>query len=76
MRFTSWKELLKEEMKRQGEDGKPLKGCNKSDNEMRGIFLPDWKKEEGEFIAWTETRNYFNVKENELTVVKSEPRIK
>jgi hypothetical protein len=75
MRFTTWKELLKEEMKRQGESGKPLEGCNQSDDRMRGAFGNHWEKPDGEFIAWTETRNYFNVKKNGLTIVKSESRI-
>jgi hypothetical protein len=76
MEFVTWKILLKAEMSRQGETGAVLKGCNQSDDRMRGAFGNHWDKKDGEFIAWTEGRNYFNVKENGLTVVRSEARVK
>lgn len=79
MEFVTWKQLLKAEMEKHGEfhfAGNPLKGCNQSDDRMRGAFGNHWEKKDGEFIAWTEKRNYFNVKENGLTVVRSEVRVK
>jgi hypothetical protein len=76
MQFVTWKILLKTEMARQGESDEILKGCNQSDDRMRGAFGNHWDKPDGEFIAWTEKRNYFNVKENGLTVVRSEARVK
>ena len=76
MRFTTWKELLKEEMFIQNESGITLKGCNLSDIKMLGCFGQHWDKKEGELVAWTKERNYFSTKENGLNVVKSEKRIK
>lgn len=74
MRFTSWKELLKEEMKRQGESGKRLKGCNQSDIGMLAVFGTHWKLSANKLTAWTEDRVYFSVTENDIVKVKSTKR--
>lgn len=74
MEITNWKELLKAEMKKHGENKKPLKGCNQSDIDMLAAFGTHWKTLPKELKAWTENRNYFSIVENGLVKVISMKR--
>jgi len=74
MEFRSWKELLKEEMKRQGESGKQLKGCNQSDIGMLAVFGTHWNIPSNKLTAWTKDRIYFSITENNVVKVKSVKR--